>query len=68
MGCDGDSERHAGECRFGMCRHVVEPFKCVQVMRFTLGGESVEQPVKVVAHVGVGILVDCQSATGVLHK
>lgn len=65
---DGNGERNSGQSRFSVCRHVVETFQRVFVKRLSFRHDVVEDSVKVGAHVGVGVFVDGQSATGVLYK
>lgn len=63
-----DVETYAREGRLGVCRHVVVSFECVGVIRLTFGHNAVEDALHVGAHIGVGVLIDGESAAGVLHE
>ncbi len=63
-----DAEAYAREGRLGVCRHVVIAFKCVGVIRLTFGHNAVEDALHVGAHIRVGVLIDGESAAGVLHE
>ena len=65
---DGNGERNTHERRFGMSRHVVIPFERVLVVGLVFGYQMVENPFHVVSHTGIGILVDTQTTTGMLHE
>lgn len=61
-------ETYTREGRLGVCRHVVITFKCVGVIRLTFGHNAVEDALHVGAHIRVGVLIDGESAAGVLHE
>ena len=63
-----DVETYAREGRLGVCRHVVVSFECVGVIRLTFGHNAVEDALHVGAHIRVGVLIDGESAAGVLHE
>lgn len=65
---NGQRQRGAYYYRFGVRRHVVRPFVGVQVTRGVFRHESVEDQRKVVAHVGVGVLVERQCGRRVLYQ
>ena len=51
-----------------MCRHVVVAFEGVGVIRLAFGHNAVEDTLHVSAHIRVGVLIDGESAAGVLHE
>lgn len=61
-------ETYTREGRLGVCRHVVIAFKCVGVIRLTFGHNAVEDALHVGAHIRVGVLIDGESAAGVLYE
>ena len=63
-----DAETYAREGRLGVCRHVVVAFEGVGVIRLTFGHNAVEDALHVGAHIRIGVLIDGESAAGVLHK
>ena len=65
---DGDAEADSRETAFGMSRHVVVALEGVVIIRFALAHEVVVYGLHVVTHIGVGILVDAEGATGVLDE
>lgn len=66
--CYGDGHRLSGKGRFNVCRHIVGPFKCMDIMPGAFGNELVENCFKVNAHRGIGVFVDRQSGRCVLNK
>lgn len=64
----GYSEAHSGQSRFGVCRHVVGPFKGVAVKRGVFRHYLVEDEGEVGPHVGIGIFVDCEAAGGMFYE
>ena len=65
---DGDGEAHPEERAFGMRRHVVQSFHGVVVIRFVLLHETVHNLAEVGTHIGIGILVNGESARSVLYE
>lgn len=65
---DGYGERRSGNNGFGMGRHVVGPFKGVEVVGRTFRHKFVEYGVEVLPHVGVGVFVQRQGRRGVLYQ
>lgn len=63
-----DAETYAREGRLGVCRHVVVAFEGVGVIRLTFRHNAVEDALHVGAHIRVGVLIDGESAAGVLYK
>ena len=63
-----DAETYAREGRLGVCRHVVVAFEGVGVIRLTFGHNAVEDALHVGAHIRIGVLIDGESAAGVLHE
>lgn len=51
-----------------MRRHVVVAFEGVGVIRLAFGHNAVEDALHVGAHIRVGVLIDGESAAGVLHE
>ena len=51
-----------------MRRHVVVAFEGVGVIRLAFGHNAVEDALHVGAHIRVGVLIDGESAAGVLYK
>lgn len=51
-----------------MSRHVVVALYCVRVVWLTLTHQPIEDALHVDPHVGVGVLVDCQSRGCVLDE
>ena len=65
---DGDGEAHAEEGALGMGGHVVGPLHRVVIVGLALPHEVIHNLAEVSAYVGVSILVDAESARGVLHE
>ena len=61
-------ETYTREGRLGVCRHVVVAFEGVGVIRLAFGHNAVEDALHVGAHIRVGVLIDGESAAGVLYK
>ena len=51
-----------------MGRHVVGPFKCVEIVRRVLGHHAVEDAVEVGPHVRISVLVQGKSRRGMLYE
>ena len=66
--CDGNADAHATECALCVCRHVIRAFKDVVIVWLVLLYETIENLFHIRANIRIGILIDAQSATGVLHK
>ena len=65
---DGDAEAYSCKTAFGMSRHVIVALEGVVIVRFAFAHEVVIDSLHVVTHVGVGIFVDAEGATGVLDE
>jgi hypothetical protein len=51
-----------------MSRHVVGPFQCVEIVGTVFGYQPVKYRFHVVTHIRIAVLIDRESATGVLDK
>ena len=65
---DGDGEAHTTQNRFCMSRHIVQSFEGVLIVRTAFGYQSVEDGLHIDTHIRVAVLVDAESATGVLGE
>lgn len=65
---DGDADFSPDERGFGVCRHIIITLKSVLIIRLSFPDEVVEDGVEVVAHIGVGILIDTECCTGMTDK
>ena len=65
---NGNGDADAAEGRLGVGRHVVSALQRVLIFWTILGHQTVEDRFHVHTHVRIAILVDAQSATGVLRE
>ncbi len=65
---DRNADADATEGAFGVCWHVVSAFKDVIIVWLVFLDETIENVFHVGPYVWVGVFVDAQRATGVLHK
>lgn len=65
---DGNRDADTAESGLGVCRHVVRTFESVLVVWTVFRHEAVEDGLHVEPYVGITVLVDGQSAAGVLAE
>ena len=65
---DGDGDADTAQCRFGVSRHIVGTFQRMLILRTILRNQAVEDSFHIHANIRVAVLVDAQSATGVLRE
>ena len=65
---DGNGEAHTAENRFSVSRHIVNPFEGVLVFGTSFRYETVEDGLHIDTDIRVAVLVDGESATGVLGE
>ena len=65
---DGDGEAYTAQNRFCMSRHVVQSFEGMLIVGTAFGYQAVEDGLHIDTHIGVAVLVDAESATGVLGE
>ena len=65
---DRDGEAYPKERAFGMRRHIVQSLHSVVVIWFVFLHEAVHNLAHVGTHIGIGILVDGESARGMLYE
>ena len=65
---DGDGDADTAQCRFGVSRHIVGTFQRMLILRTIFGHEAVEDGFHIHANIGIAVLVDAQSAAGVLRE
>ena len=65
---DGDSEADSAEDGLGVCRHIVQAFEGMLVVGTAFGNQAVEDGLHIGTHIGVAVLVDGETATGVLGE
>ena len=65
---DGDGDADSAQRRLGVSRHVVGTFQCMLVLRTILRNQMIEDGFHIHTNIRISILVDAQSATGMLRK
>ena len=65
---DGDGDADTAQCRFGMGWHIVGTFQRMLVLRAILRNQAVENRFHIDTNIRVAVLVDAQSAAGVLRE
>ena len=65
---DRDVDADAADGALGVCWHVIGSFEGVHIIRGVLGNQPIEYVGKVGSYIRIGILVDGQGTTGMLHK
>ena len=65
---DGDGDADTAQRRFGVSRHIVSALQCMFIFRTILRHETVEDGLHIHANIGIAVLVDAQSAAGVLRE
>ena len=65
---DGDGDAHAAQDGLGVGGHVVGAFEGVLIAGQVFGHEAIEDGLHIDSHIGVTVLVDGKSATGVFGE
>ena len=65
---DGDGDADTTQRRFGVGRHIVGTFQRMLILRTILRNQAVEDSFHIHANIRVTVLVDAQSAAGVLRE
>ena len=65
---DGDGDADTAQRRFGVGRHIVSTLQRMLILRTILRHETVENRFHIHTNIRVTVLVDAQSATGMLRE